>query len=349
MGYDSSNMPTPASTHGSPNMSGESPLRMMATYPNSRSSSQQPATPGYSRPDIEWAGHTAHQMSLPGSQRSSPMAMPASTDMMAVDAFETTSSPSHHGISTPAPEQHYWGAYGVPSSEHPNEFMPLLPSQHLYDPAANPHAVPPTLLSNHPPVSTHSMMLPSSSAQVPVLPRAPHQFGLNMGMAPRQFMGVQPTVVPKRKSLPRKTQTTRARTRRTKKTAAQNENAEVACKDEPASPEACLIALIDDADELIELQGGVDGADEQTLYVYSLWKKFYHLKGKGMWDSILDEWRTRYGPSEKPKLQMKIQRGVFNHAIWPDSEVSMTHNPSPPGIRLTRFLDPGLDACNGGV
>lgn len=325
--YDS-NMPTPASTHGSPNMSGESPPRMMATYPNSRGSSQQPATPGYSRPDIEWTGHTGHHMSLPGSQRSSPMAMPASTDMMAVDAFETTSPPNKHGLPTTAPDQHYWGPYGVPSAEHAPEFLPLLPSQHFYNSSANPHAVAPTLRSNHPPVSTPSMMLPSSSAQVPVIPNAPHQYGgMNLGMgAPHQFMGMQPTVVPKRKSLPRKTQTPRPRARRAKKAAAQKEEAGMACKAEPASPEAYLAALTDDPKELIEIQGGPEGADEQTLHVYSLWRKYHHLKGKGMWDSILDEWRTVYGPCEKPKLQMKIQRGVFNYAIWPISEVSAFNN-----------------------
>lgn len=258
------------------------------------------------------------------------MAMPTPADMMAVDAFETTSPPSHQCLSTPASEQQYWGSYGAPGTEHANDFLPMLPSQHFYNSTAHPNAVPPTLLSNHPPVPTPSMLLPSSSAQVPVIPNTPHQFGgVNMGIGHHQFMGLQPTVVPRRKSLPRKTQTSRARTRRAKKAAAQKKDAGMACKAESTSPEACLGALTDDTEELIDIQGGVDGADEQTLYVFSLWKKYFHQKGKGMWDSVLEEWRTVYGSCEKPKLQMKIQRGVFNHAIWPDSEVSVFGNLLP--------------------
>ena len=51
-----------------------------------------------------------------------------------------------------------------------------------------------------------------------------------------------------------------------------------------------------------------------------------------MWDSVLDEWRTVYGPCEEPKLQMKLQRGVYNHAIWPEAEVSLYGNHYLPSL-----------------
>jgi hypothetical protein len=63
-------------------------------------------------------------------------------------------------------------------------------------------------------------------------------------------------------------------------------------------------------------------ATEDERILFDLRMKYRSDKGKGMWAAIGEDYRAHTGRTcEKEALQMKVNRAVRKHAIWPEEEV----------------------------
>ena len=66
----------------------------------------------------------------------------------------------------------------------------------------------------------------------------------------------------------------------------------------------------------------LSGTPAEIKYVIEARRNHAGEKGHGMWESIAEEYATKFPPMGVPALQMKVNRGVARYIDWPEEEVS---------------------------
>ncbi|ORY55441.1 uncharacterized protein BCR38DRAFT_414894 [Pseudomassariella vexata] len=314
--YDSP-LPTPVSVAGSPSLADRSSTKMIHAFGHNGGNSQQLTPPGTSRANpAEWYNPQTHQM----------------------HSLETSHSPEDHGLAVSAAEANYWGSYGVSGTEAQDDMSPHMTSQSLFMPM---HNVAPSALIRNPNAMMSSSPMPLAPAppQVPILRGAPNPSDLGPVVTPMDnmqqpfgnmssqqhpmFLDIHYATQPSssRRNLRPKTQRTRDKKRsRTASRALSNHGNEYMATQGDAQAASTSSGQQSQAQAPYPKIQLKETAPQEAKHLFDLRCKYDHKKGKGMWDSIMNEWEVANGRKDRATLQMQITRTVCKHAKWPESE-----------------------------
>ena len=302
----------------------------MQSYGQQRTrSSQQPTPPGTSQ--SEW---TNQHIGMQSSQSGSPLPLQhANNDVLEMQGIESTHSPPQDQGPPMVSEANWdWGHYGVSCTEPQADMSPQLAQQQhpIYPVDVTPSALvrPNMGMNPHIPLApagtpVHSMQHSPDPRHLghQVGPMGPmgHQFP-HHHMAHHQPPPVLMEFVPASRS---KRHMQKSRAGRNAKRG--NRVSKSSYRDYESSPQFSGGALTPDQNrprpqgEQITLK---DDAPEPDRFLFDLRNQMLDNKGKGMWEALQAAYSDRYGPKERPALQMQLSRAIMKYGLWPESEVS---------------------------
>ncbi|KAI1324763.1 hypothetical protein F5Y16DRAFT_379869 [Xylariaceae sp. FL0255] len=295
--YDS-NLPTPVSVAGSPSIP-EKSNRMMSPY----SSHHQPPSPPESR---AWNYSS-------GITDSTSIPVPSSgPQMMDMSTLGPSPPGSEHAPTAPTP---YWGTYGVSSSDPPD--MPGMAPHGIYHSSLSPQmfvrsAVHEGLQSASP--YPHLGIAPTSS-QAPNLHPMP---SASLSDIDFEFQSSSARKTSRSQRANRAGRGARRRQHPASDSATLNgRNSYDAQADANVPPDH---HNPENETDIEYLPLGPDAPEELRFLVHARCEK-NHVKGKGMWEYMRSSYNKRFAVDKsKENLQMYLNRGVQQHALWPESE-----------------------------
>ncbi|KAI1844544.1 hypothetical protein JX266_009217 [Neoarthrinium moseri] len=337
LSYDS--LPTPVSVAGSPSMLERAGSKMSHTY--NGSNSQQGTPPNTGRiSHTEWFHDQAHSM-MTTSQAASPMAMHPSADILAMHGLESTGSPRRQSmaVSAPGSPPTYFGSYGVSGDSVTEEDLsPHMSSTALFTniSSVDPSSLTKTEPTEHYGYTSPPMSLSSSTQHVPILGSAPTPGGLGPPMTPIDGLhhpfpplGHPPPLIlemyPPYKRGSRSKNTKRAGQRKRSRTTRRNSSihggqGEFSNQGASSAGRASPSGVVNSQrmpHEKIKLS---DAAPKDTQFLFNTRLEMESSKGKAMWERIADKYAEQFERKERAALQMQLNRAVFEHSIWPESE-----------------------------
>ncbi|KAH9892946.1 hypothetical protein F4778DRAFT_301312 [Xylariomycetidae sp. FL2044] len=316
--YDSPSLPTPVSVAGSPSLP-ETSGKMVQPYNQQGRNSQQPTPPATSH---QWS----YPITVPSTHSTSPMPLqPSSNELLEMQSLETTHSGDDHGPLGVSSPQFHWGPYGVSSTEAHDDMSPNISHQPLY-PVQVPSVAPSALVRTS---------LPLAPSQVPILQGSPDPRDLASSMSPLAHPHYHTHFGPLGHGLPTPIQVeitapyrrggkskrnTHNRTGKRNRPDSRKSNGEdLAHENRHNSAAGSHTQSQGTGQPIRRLELGPKAKDEDR-YLLKLRLDRSGEKGKGMWESIAEEFAKVYGFKERASLQMQLSRAVQKHGLWPDFE-----------------------------
>ncbi|KAI0198318.1 hypothetical protein F4808DRAFT_436588 [Astrocystis sublimbata] len=302
-------MPTPVSVADSPSMAERSD-KMLSTYDHQGEASQQLTPPTTARP---WP-YTPSMTSVSSASMTVPTSA-ADAEMIDIQALEASHSPEQQVVES---SQHFhWGTYGVSSHDPAEEMNPPLPSQALYS------AVSPSLLIRSPnygmPHHPHVPM-PSALSQVP-MPLHPADARPLLAHTYEHCQDFDKIEVRFGPTYPRKSRSRANRNgRQAKRSRPVPQNGDLGYHDPNVDPMLQSIAPGHPAHVGPRHLTLDDKAPEDSKFLVDLRCQLSDDKGKGMWESIQQAYKERFGRKTKENLQMQLIRTIQSYAIWSQPE-----------------------------
>ncbi|KAH8682414.1 hypothetical protein BX600DRAFT_430296 [Xylariales sp. PMI_506] len=332
MAYESS-IPTPVSV-GSPSLHDEGSPRIPHSFSPIGRGSCQPASPCTPQSThSEWFNHSNGSI-MPMSQCSSPITMHGMPNLMPMNGLEGSQPSDVRGGPMNTTEQYHWGSYGVSCTESQDDMSPHMQSSALF--STLPHVSPSAVLKNTYMPGSPISMAPAPT-QVPLMHTSSNIGGLGPPMTTMEgvestygpIIHPQPLIVdmyPSSKRAPR----ARATRRNNQKKGARDPSPNFFACDDHETTQGHQNTCNDHSGDCARLDvnklrlkpvgNDISSPSERDHYIFNLRCQLSHLRGKGMWDRILELWQERYEPKERAALQMQLTRAVAAHAIWPKDE-----------------------------
>ncbi|ETS74790.1 hypothetical protein PFICI_13274 [Pestalotiopsis fici W106-1] len=332
--YDSS-LPTPVSVAGSPSLSDSASVKMVHSFSNPGSTSQQPTPPGTSRSSTaDWYSNAQNHTMIRSTQPPSPLTHHA-PDILGL--LDDTHSPPQQQVIPVTSVENYYGHYGVSGPDPQDDLSPPMASATLF--SSSPHINPSALLKGYQMGPSSHLHMAPAPPQLPLMnnmhgqgslgTHIPHIDNLHnhesygLGHAPI-VLGMEPSYKrAARRGGIRRSQPPRKR-QRGSRAARQSPYHGIGAHDDQvpsrAGSKSPVRRIKEEREPRQVLQLRHDKDRPEDHFLFSLREELINEKGKGMWDKIAERYHERYDKKERAALQMQLSRAVLKLAIWPEDE-----------------------------